>query len=69
MSFEAFQSRRTRFFDRMAADALLHQIETGSDGSHRRAKEHRVSPIVVEGQLSIIVEEQVVDSPGPLRPS
>lgn len=31
MSFEAFQSRRTRFFDRMAADALLHTIETGSE--------------------------------------
>ena len=51
MSFEAFQSRRTRFFDRMAADALLHTIETGSDHSHRRANELG------------IVEEQVVDNP------
>lgn len=58
MNFEAFLSHRNRFLDRLAADAVLHEIETGRGASDHGPKEHAVEPIVVEGQLSIIVEER-----------
>jgi hypothetical protein len=58
LGFEAFQSFRNRFLDRMAADAVLHEIESGRGASDHGPKERRVEPIVVEGQLSIIVEER-----------
>ena len=57
-NFETFQSHRNRFLDRMAADAVLHEIETGRGASDHGPKERTVEPIVVEGQLSIIVEER-----------
>lgn len=58
LNFEAFLSHRNRFLDRMAADAVLHEIETGRGASDHGPKERTVEPIVVEGQLSIIVEER-----------
>jgi hypothetical protein len=54
--FRAFQQSRTRFFDRLAADAVLREVE-------RDALVHReqtMDPIVVEGELSILVEERRV---------
>jgi hypothetical protein len=58
LGFEAFRSYRTRFLDRMAADAVLYEIESGRHSSDHGPKERRVEPIVVEGQLSLIVEER-----------
>jgi hypothetical protein len=54
--FRAFQQSRTRFFDRMAADAVLREV--GRDALAHR--EQTMDPIVVEGQLSILVEERRV---------
>ena len=54
--FRAFEQSRTRFFDRMAADAVLREV--GRDA--RRQQEKIMDPIVVEGELSILVEERRV---------
>jgi len=58
LSFETFRSHRARFLDRMAADALLGEIEAESGRRNRRPKERSVDPIVVQGQLTVMVDER-----------
>ena len=53
--FAAFTHNRTRVLDRMAADAVLREIERGSNPER---KEPTMEPIVVEGDLTILTDER-----------
>ncbi len=58
LDFQAFHGHRNQFLDGLAADRLLREIETAAVEPRCQSKERRVDPIVVEGHLSIIVEER-----------
>ena len=58
LGFEAFQSHRNRFLDRMAADAVLHEIETGRGASDHGPKERRWNRSWSRVNSRIIVEER-----------
>lgn len=57
--FAAFQAGRRRFFDGLAADALLTRIErAGAGGESPHEETPMDSPVVIEGDLVILTGER-----------
>jgi hypothetical protein len=57
--FDDFKRARTRFLDRLAADALLRRVEREAAASiPTRQEAIAMDPILVEGELSILAEER-----------